>query len=246
MKLNIQFKDNSTDESSFKIFRSTNSNLSEKVEIFSLSYSYGWVLSGSNNPILKSTNSAPSQTGETFSIDFDEDETGLFFYGVGAYNIAGNGSSIESTISPIQVGETTTLEPTTLEPTTLEPTTLEPTTLDPTTLEPDTICVTSSSIYLNGSFTFSKVGEINMGGAGFFPIYEGINGSDRPQVKIESHYQSPSNIRWVLTQGNGTTAQISYSYMNNKTYNYKSSVPIHPANATGWQINSVSIVDGSC
>ena len=128
MRLNIQFKDNSNNESSFKIYRATDLSLTDKVEIISLSYSYGWTLSGSNNPILKSSNSAPSQTGETFSIDFDEDETGSFFYGVGAFNSAGGGSSIEATLSSIQVGETTTLEPTTLAPTTLEPTTLEPTT----------------------------------------------------------------------------------------------------------------------
>ena len=138
MRLNIQFKDNSNNESSFKIYRATDLSLTDKVEIISLSYSYGWTLSGSNNPILKSSNSAPSQTGETFSIDFDEDETGSFFYGVGAFNSAGGGSSIEATLSPIQVGEPTTLAPTTLAPTTLAPTTLAPTTLAPTTLAPTT------------------------------------------------------------------------------------------------------------
>jgi hypothetical protein len=143
MRLNISFKDNSDNESSFKIYRASNLNFSDKVEIISLSYSYGWIFSSSNNPVLKSSNSPPIHTGETFSIDFDEDETGSFFYGVSAYNIAGDGSSIESTLSPIQVGETTTLAPTTLAPTTLAPTTLAPTTLAPTTLAPTTLAPTT-------------------------------------------------------------------------------------------------------
>jgi hypothetical protein len=143
MRLNIQFKDNSNNESSFKIFRATNSNLSDKVEIFSLSYSNGWNLSGSQNLVLKSNNSEPSSTGEIFSIDFDENLTGSFYYGVSAYNSSGE-SSINAIISPFTLATTTTLAPTTSTTTTLAPTTSTTTTLAPTTSTTTTLAPTTT------------------------------------------------------------------------------------------------------
>lgn len=130
MRLNIQFKDNSIDESSFKIFRG-------QTEIGELEYSNGWTISGTiSNATITSSNSSPSSSGELFSVEFDENNDGSFYYGVQAVNNFGS-SSVVSTTSPIIVG-TTTLAPTTLEPTTLEPTTIAPTTLEPTTLAPTT------------------------------------------------------------------------------------------------------------
>ena len=92
-KIHISWTDESTDETSFKIFRSPFANLANATEISSVVFDGSWTASNAN---LLTQNSTPSSTGETFKIEFNEVHGGTFYYGVSSLNADGSSSRIAS------------------------------------------------------------------------------------------------------------------------------------------------------
>ena len=92
-KIHISWTDESTDETSFKIFRSPFASLANATEISSVVFNGSW---SASNATLLTQNSAPSSTGETFKIEFVEVHGGTFYYGVSSLNSDGGSIRIAS------------------------------------------------------------------------------------------------------------------------------------------------------
>ena len=99
-KVQISWRDNSDNEDSFKIFKSTNNPVtSTDALIAEVALSSGqWSVSGSaSNVALTSSNTTNSATtGETFVISYDEDTANTYYYGVAASNAVGDSLVVTS------------------------------------------------------------------------------------------------------------------------------------------------------
>ena len=106
----ISFRDNADNETSFNIYQGTSSPLSAsstKIAEVSLSggaWSVAEATTGSApNVTLTSTNTGNSATqGETFVVRYDESNAGLYYYGVSAENAVG-ASDVVTTGSALNV-----------------------------------------------------------------------------------------------------------------------------------------------
>lgn len=106
----ISFRDNADNETSFNIYKGTSSPLSaSSTKIAEISLSNGaWIVAeettgSAPNITLTSTNTGDSvTTGETFVVRYDEGTTGLYYYGVSAENAVG-ASDVVTTASALNV-----------------------------------------------------------------------------------------------------------------------------------------------
>jgi hypothetical protein len=100
-KVQISWRDNSDNEDSFKIFKSTNTPVtSSDAQIAEVTLASGqWNVSGtaSNVALTSSNTTNSSTTGETFVISYDEDTPNTYFYGVAASNAVGDSLVVTST-----------------------------------------------------------------------------------------------------------------------------------------------------
>jgi len=100
----ISFQDNADNETEFKIYKGTSTPLDSsstqiaKIELVSGSWSVAEYTSGSAPSIqLTSTNTGSSATtGETFTITYDEQTAGTYYYGVSASNAVGDSDVVTS------------------------------------------------------------------------------------------------------------------------------------------------------
>ena len=102
-KIQISWTDNANNETAFKIYRGTTAALTSAdtlIGTVSLSGST-WSVSGSGtNLALDTTNTGSSSaSGETFTISYDENSNGTYYYGVAASNVVGDSEIVESTSS---------------------------------------------------------------------------------------------------------------------------------------------------
>lgn len=103
----ISFQDNADNESSFRIYRGTNSTVAktdEYIAEISLSGST-WSISGQSGSDhqLTSTNTGDATTtGETFTMAYTETTTGTYYYGICAHNSVGD-SAVASSASSVTV-----------------------------------------------------------------------------------------------------------------------------------------------
>lgn len=97
--IQISFRDNSTSETNFKIYRGTSSTLTTSdtlIATISLNSST-WEITGNNGSghALTSTNTGSSgTTGETFTINYTETNPGTYYYGILANNAVGNSNLV--------------------------------------------------------------------------------------------------------------------------------------------------------
>ena len=102
--VSISFTDNATNESSFRVYRSTSATVAKSDEyIAEISLSGGtWSISGQSGSdhTLTSTNTGDSTTtGETFTFTYTENTSGTFYYGVCAHNNVGDSAVANSSSS---------------------------------------------------------------------------------------------------------------------------------------------------
>jgi len=103
-KIQISWRDNADNEDSFKVYRSTDADVTTgDTLIATVSYaSNTWGVSGvGDNLTLTSSNQSPSATGEIFTLTYDESTPDTYYYGVSASNAVG-----DSAISASSVGVT--------------------------------------------------------------------------------------------------------------------------------------------
>jgi hypothetical protein len=99
-KVQISWRDNSDNEDSFKIFKSTNTPVtSSDAQIAEVELANGqWGVSGTaaNVAITSSNTTNSSTTGETFVVNYDEDVANIYYYGVAASNAVGDSLVVTS------------------------------------------------------------------------------------------------------------------------------------------------------
>ena len=99
-KVQISWRDNSNNETSFLVYKGSNSPVTNTDPLIAtVALSDGsWSVSGSaSNITLTSTNTGDSlTTGENFIITYDEDTPGLYYYGVAASNAVGASNVVTS------------------------------------------------------------------------------------------------------------------------------------------------------
>ena len=99
-KVQISWRDNSDNEDSFKVYKSTNNPVEATDTLIAEVVLSGgvWNVSGiANNLALTSLNTTNSTTtGETFTISYDEDAAGTYYYGVSASNAVGDSLVVTS------------------------------------------------------------------------------------------------------------------------------------------------------
>jgi hypothetical protein len=106
----ISFRDNADNETSFKVYKGTSAPLSASSDqIIDITLSNGtWSASESSsgsapNLTLTSTNTGNSSTtGETFVVRYDEGTAGSYYYGVSASNSIGD-SDVVTTSAALNV-----------------------------------------------------------------------------------------------------------------------------------------------
>ena len=103
-KIQISWRDNADNEDKFKIYRSgdstvtTGDTLIAEVEWMGSS----WDVTGSgSNLSLTSSNGGPSATGEIFTLTYDENVAGTYYYGVSASNAVGDSAIAASSVSVV-------------------------------------------------------------------------------------------------------------------------------------------------
>jgi len=99
-KVQISWRDNSDNEDSFKVYKSTSNPVTTSDALIAeVTLSGGtWSVSGSANVALTSTNTTNSATtGEYFVISYDESAAGVYYYGVAASNAVGDSLIVTST-----------------------------------------------------------------------------------------------------------------------------------------------------
>ena len=102
-KIQISWTDNANNETAFKVYKSTSATITSSdtlIGTVSLSGST-WAVSGSGTNIaLDASGTGDSATtGDTFTISYDENTTGTYYFGVASSNVVGDSEVVESTAS---------------------------------------------------------------------------------------------------------------------------------------------------
>ena len=103
-KIQISWRDNSDNEDEFKVYRSSDSSLAVDDTLIA-SVTWGgssWSASGAGTNLqLTSSNGGPSGTGEIFTLTYDENVAGEYYYGVSASNAVGDSAIAASAVAVV-------------------------------------------------------------------------------------------------------------------------------------------------
>ena len=100
-KIQVSWRDNADNEDGFKVYQSTDSTVTTgDTLIAEVTWSgSAWSATGAaTNLSLTSSNQSPSATGEIFTITFDVNATGTYYYGVSATNAVGDSAIAASSV----------------------------------------------------------------------------------------------------------------------------------------------------
>lgn len=105
-KIQVSWRDNADNEEGFKIYESTDATVNTGdnliAEVTWNAGSSSWVATGSaTNLTLTSSNQSPSATGEIFTITFDNNTIGTYYYGVSASNAVGDSAIAASSVGVV-------------------------------------------------------------------------------------------------------------------------------------------------
>jgi len=93
-KIQISFQDNSDNEDEFRIYRGAATPVTTSDTLIGTLTHDGaaWSIAGSgtNLEISQGTNNAPSSSGDTYIVLYDENSAGDYYYGVLASNAVGD------------------------------------------------------------------------------------------------------------------------------------------------------------